>query len=361
LKKQEANVLKRYLTPIFPLLLSILLSACSSAAQEAPTPTPIPKPVVPTQPTYEVQRGDVTTQFQFVGRIRPVIEEQLTFRIDGRVRNVYVKQGEPVAAGQVLADLETLDDLENQQVLDDLNIQRAQINLDTAKLNQQLAETAEDSPTKDIEVAIRENQVKLAQIALDEVMLGVSNREAIIESAKIIAPFDGQVMTVGVSPGTVVNAFASGIVIADIDTLEVVATLRRAEVEELTENMPAVISPVNRPGDTLNGSIRRLPYQGTTTDEAAATDETVRVVLETPPSEASLELNNRVNVTIPLQNQLDVLWLPPQAIRTFEGRKFVVVREGDVEQRVDVKLGLQNQDRVEIVEGLTEGQIVVGT
>lgn len=51
----------------------------------------------------------------------------------------------------------------------------------------------------------------------------------------------------------------------------------------------------------------------------------------------------------------------PQAIRTFEGRKFVVVRDGEVEQRVDVKLGLQNQDRVEVAEGLTEGQIVVGT
>lgn len=126
--------------------------------------------------------------------------------------------------------------------MDDLNIQRAEINLDTAKLNQQLAEAAEDSPSKDIEVAIRENAVKLAQLALDEVMLGVSDRAAIIRSAKIIAPFDGQVMTVGISPGTVVSAFGSGIVVADVNDLEVVATLRRAEVEDLTENMPAVIS-----------------------------------------------------------------------------------------------------------------------
>lgn len=349
---------KRYLTP--SILLLILLTACSSAAQEVPTPTAIPRPVVPTQPTYEVQRGDVITQFQFVGRIRPIVEEQIAFRMDGRVRNVYVRQGDLVTAGQLLADLETLDDLENQQTADDLNIQRAQINLDTAKLHQQLAEAAEDSPTKDIEVAIRENQVKLAQINLDEVMLGVSNRQALIESAKILAPFDGQVMTVGISPGTVVSAFGSGIVVADVSSLEVVATLRRAEVENLSGNMPAVISPVNRPGTVTNGTIRQLPYQGTAT-AGTPTDDTVRVTLEALPSEMGLSLNDRVNVTIPLQNQLDVLWLPPQAIRTFEGRRFVVVRDGTVDQRVDVKLGLQNQDRVEITEGLTEGQIVVGT
>lgn len=352
---------KRYLTPIFPLLLLILLSACSSTAQELPTPTPIPRPVVPTRPTYEVQRGDVITQFQFVGRIRPVVEQQIPFRTDGRVRSVYVKQGETVTAGQVLADLEALDELESQQVLDDLNIRRAQINLDTAKLLKQLAEEAEDSPAKAIEVAIRENEVQLAQIALDEVMLGVSNREVLIEAAKIVAPFDGQVMSVSLSPGMVVNAFASGIVIADVTNLEVVATLRRAEAGDLTENMPAVIAPVNRPGSSINGSIRQLPYQGTTTTVGSAPDDTVRIALESPPSDMGLSLNDRVNVTIPLENRLDVLWLPPQAIRTFEGRKFVVVRDGEVEQRVDVKLGLQNQDRVEIVEGLTEGQIVVGT
>jgi multidrug efflux pump subunit AcrA (membrane-fusion protein) len=55
-----------------------------------------------------------------------------------------------------------------------------------------------------------------------------------------------------------------------------------------------------------------------------------------------------------------VLWLPPQAIRTFEGRKFVVVQEGDAQRRVDVKIGVEGEDRVEIVEGLNEGQVVVG-
>jgi multidrug efflux pump subunit AcrA (membrane-fusion protein) len=54
-----------------------------------------------------------------------------------------------------------------------------------------------------------------------------------------------------------------------------------------------------------------------------------------------------------------VLWLPPQAVRTFEGRKFVVVQEGDGQRRVDVKIGIQSEDRVEIEEGLKEGQVAV--
>jgi len=67
-----------------------------------------------------------------------------------------------------------------------------------------------------------------------------------------------------------------------------------------------------------------------------------------------------VRITVVLERKEDVLWLPPQAIRTFEGRKFVVVQEGEGQLRVDVKVGIESEDRVEIEEGLTEGQIVIG-
>jgi multidrug efflux pump subunit AcrA (membrane-fusion protein) len=67
-----------------------------------------------------------------------------------------------------------------------------------------------------------------------------------------------------------------------------------------------------------------------------------------------------VKVTIVLEKRSGVLWVPPQAIRSFEGRRFVVVQDGGVLRRVDVKLGLIAEDRVEILEGVTEGQIIVG-
>jgi hypothetical protein len=38
----------------------------------------------------------------------------------------------------------------------------------------------------------------------------------------------------------------------------------------------------------------------------------------------------------------------------------VVVQDGESQRRVDVKVGIESTDRVEIEEGLTEGQIVVG-
>ncbi len=54
-----------------------------------------------------------------------------------------------------------------------------------------------------------------------------------------------------------------------------------------------------------------------------------------------------------------MLWVAPQAIRTYEGRNFVVVKTDSLPKRVDVRLGIKNEEQVEILEGLEEGQVVI--
>jgi multidrug efflux pump subunit AcrA (membrane-fusion protein) len=54
-----------------------------------------------------------------------------------------------------------------------------------------------------------------------------------------------------------------------------------------------------------------------------------------------------------------VLWLPPKAIRA-DSRSYVLVQRGDRPERVDIETGLTTQDRVEIVSGLNEGDVVIG-
>ena len=71
-------------------------------------------------------------------------------------------------------------------------------------------------------------------------------------------------------------------------------------------------------------------------------------------------MGDLVDVTVTVERKDDVLWLPPQAIRNFNGRRFAVIQDGDVQRRVDIKIGIQAEERVEIEEGLQAGQTVVG-
>ena len=52
--------------------------------------------------------------------------------------------------------------------------------------------------------------------------------------------------------------------------------------------------------------------------------------------------------------------VPPAAIREVGGVTFVIVNPTSGPKRIDVEVGLQTADRVEITSGLEEGQVVIG-
>jgi multidrug efflux pump subunit AcrA (membrane-fusion protein) len=85
----------------------------------------------------------------------------------------------------------------------------------------------------------------------------------------------------------------------------------------------------------------------------------VRLALNGSVADSGYELGDLVKVTVVIQRKEDTLWVAPQAIRTFEGRQFVVLQDGNAQRRVDVKLGILGEDQIEILSGLTEGQVVV--
>ncbi|HUV07953.1 MAG TPA: efflux RND transporter periplasmic adaptor subunit, partial [Spirochaetia bacterium] len=114
------------------------------------------------------------------------------------------------------------------------------------------------------------------------------------------------------------------------------------------------------PGKVINGTIRRLPYVGLLgMDYVETLDNSTRIRF-TPTKSMNLKVGDLARATIILEERDNVLYLPPDAVRVFQGRRFVVVQEPDRRRRVDVKIGIESEDRVEIKEGLQEGLTAVG-
>ena len=539
------------------LALVTILTGCQGLfgrpiEEEAPTPTPIPTPIVPEKPTYVVQRGKITKQLEFTGRISAVEETELYFKTSGYVKRVLVEQGDQVQAGDLLAELE-IDDLLKQMAQAEVTLNTAQLRLDEAKKSlerqiaqakldlaaaesqlaqaqndnadavaqaewtlqiaqanldeaekaneQQLAEAQRvleatqirlaqlqeepdpveiellrlswdraknnlwnaqlerdavkgnpgtpghlqkqaDIAVSNAEIAVREAelryqqalqpvvteddvrlqqieverakatleqlqegvdpllsievqraqqkldrleegvdplltlQVQRAQQELDwlkegvdpvlvnevnQAQLALERLQAQVADAQIVAPMDGQALSLSVYAGRPAEAFKPLIVVADPSAIEVSADLSSSELQEMVEGQEAVITLRAYPGQTWHGTVRRLPYpygSGGGTEALAGEDKSTRISLEGDLS--SLELGDLARVTIVLEEKDDVLWLPPAAIRLFQGREFVIVQDVDRQRRVDVTIGIESDDRVEIVEGLEEGQIAVG-
>jgi RND family efflux transporter MFP subunit len=209
---------------------------------------------------------------------------------------------------------------------------------------------------------------RLAQ-AVAKAELELDDLQAQITDTLILAPFDGKVTAVSTAAGKAVEGFKPVFVVADPSELEVTAELSADEMRELSEGQEATVIPVEYPGQELPGTIESLPYPYGSGGSATGLEDEDRTThvkadfreLEPAPSGAGgVEPGDLVRVTVVLERKEDVLWLPPAAIRTYEGREFVVVLEGTGQRRVDVTLGIESDDRVEMVDGLVEGQVVVG-
>lgn len=324
-----------------------LFAACSEGAANSaqPTPTSIPLPVIAQKPTYQVQRGELTRELQFSGRIAPVEKQELAFASSGRVAQVDVRRGDTVTKDQLLAELETGQD--------EYTLRRAQANLKIAELRLELAqrEGPQNSETNRINVAIREQEVELAQIALDEISFSY-------DGLRITSPIDGTVLSVSILEGATIEADQTVIVVANLDDLVVSAAADPEDLDQLLIGMDVTVRAVGKDIDDAQGKIRALPYPYGNAD-TESTDGSVQMELVRSPAELGYEVGDVVNASLILEQKDHVLWLPRQAVREFEGRYFVIVRDGDLERRVDVKVGILDEDRIEIVDGLVEGQVVV--
>jgi multidrug efflux pump subunit AcrA (membrane-fusion protein) len=201
------------------------------------------------------------------------------------------------------------------------------------------------------------------QANVDAAALKVAEIEALLASTSLTAPFDGEIVSLTAVPGFAVSAFAPIGVVADVSQVEANASLRDAQMETLSEGTPVLISLSNRPGDTFPATITRLPYpygSGGGSGDFAETDLTTRFSFDNPADAELFAPGERVSINVVIEAKDGVLYLPEAAVREFNGRHFVVVKEGDVEQRIDITLGISGNGVVEILDGLSAGQVVVG-
>lgn len=355
--------MKRRLFILF-VALALSLTACGGqVADNAPTPTPFPTPV---RPTFTVQRGDITVDARLSGRVEPLALHTVYFQIDGQVREVYANVNDIVTEGQLLAELVEAQELRAKADETRRTIRRAQIDLEIAQLT---LEQFRSQGRSDTEIKIQELQVELAQMKLDEVLqsLGIDPNSPVLDEldaqvaqARAFSPAAGTIIA-AVNVGRNVTETTPAFVLGDPDQLEVIADLDASkgneEVSEMFEGMPVTVTLDANPEVKLTGTIRQLPspYGTGASDEGA-----IHVVLDDPPSANTYQTGDKVTVTVQLASKEGVLWLPPDAIRSAGGRTFVIINSESGPERVDVEIGLQTRDMVEMVSGLEEGQVVVG-
>lgn len=308
-------------------------------------PTPIPTVPAAAKPTFAVQRGDVTARIALNGRIAPVVEENLAFPMDGQVGEVLVAPGDAVAAGDLLATLDTAQ-LEQDRLVaqSELDIARARLAARQTEIGRALrrAELRRDMALLDYDFAVGQagaapsaaaqheiDRLRLAlelaqldveeldqtvdpalQVESDAAALRLEQIDAALAAAQIVAPFDGTILKVSKAAGRGVAAGETVIVLADVTALRAGAGATKVEVvrgpvEALREVTLTIASSLVTAVMGRNGSGKSTLLH-TLAGQHRVTRGTVRLGAVDPATLPPEELVHLVGL-VP-QNPLDILY-----------------------------------------------------
>ena len=197
-----------------------------------------------------------------------------------------------------------------------------------------------------------QQQAQLAQIDASIAILAQQNADAVVT-----APFDGIITECPYSAGAVVPMSALVIEVQDPDRLYLQADLLSEDAARVNVGTPvsAVQEDYAVRLDTL--TITQLsPKAKQTTSSLGVEQKRLPVQIALPEGSLPVPLGSQWDAIFTLSSTDDALWLPKACVYTRGGQSFVLLPDGRTEQAVTT--GIRQDDRIQILDGLTAGDQV---
>jgi macrolide-specific efflux system membrane fusion protein len=283
----------------------------------------------------EVKRQDLVNSVTVYGSFQPALREGLYFKYTGgRLLDLFVEEEDRVVQGQVLATL-NVTGLDNQIKLQEIALEKARTRLEM------LAVTGSNR----YEYRMAELDVASAEVRLEESRGELGNN-------RIVAPFGGVITYIAADVGDFVQPFDPIISLENMDKLVLECDPR--STQHLREGMGVQVEVDD---ETYPGTVVRA-YRDIIALGLEALDEE-KAIIDVPGIPADTKRGEPGRVTVVLDEARDTIVVQKSYVKEFGDRSFVYVLRDGVKVEQDVVLGLETRSRVEIVEGLSEGDQLI--
>lgn len=331
---------------VFALLTATALAAgCALLPKEEDYDVPVLEEPPPSRTvTYEVKKGYIAEEIRGLGRVAPVKETQLYFTRAGRLKVMNVQTQQRVTEGAVLAQLE-IGDLEHQLRLANIALEEQSIRLAKAE------EMAR------IEGRVENPDIQVQRLAVQRDELQVAYLQERIDQSTIRAPYNGVVVRTYTQAGLNVKEYDPILTVADPSELELQMELySEDDFRRITPGQTVKVEITK--GRWVEGRVTQIPSYAERNATGAERDRRVRIQVSS--AGARVNMNDLMTAIIVVQEKQDALLIPKAALREFMGRSYVRVLEGETRREIDVAVGIRGPSEVEILEGLSAGQLVIG-
>lgn len=210
-----------------------------------------------------------------------------------------------------------------------------------------------------LNAAPSEAQRAIAQAGVDQAQLVIEQAQRRLVNARITAPWAGVVTSVNLVVGAPTSLSLPAIGLADLSKFHLDVLVDEVDIAGITEGQTVSIEVDALPDAQLTGAVLRVSPAAQTT---ATGGVSYKVRIDIAPSEAALRSGMSATATIVSSTRTDVVLIPNRAVQLERetGRTFVERMVNGTPQKVEVRLGLRDDQQAEVREGVDEGdQLVV--
>ena len=260
------------------------------------------------------------------GYVEPFDEEELRFRSTGAVTAVYVKEGDKVRKGDLLASID---------------------------------DTKQTASLQSIRNSIEEAELSGSKRELELLKLQEISAEADLEYTSLRATFDGEVASVDVSAEYYFEAGDSVMTIVDCSKLKATVEIDEIDMPYVYEGQKAMLIFEAYPQSPVEAVVDYIPMLGRYTDQGIGVVD-AELLIENPP--LGIIPGFTFEGTLESESETEMLLIPYAAItRGIGGRETVTVMadDGSLQER-EIRAEYLGEGYAEVLEGdISEGDLIV--
>ncbi len=349
------------------------------------------------------ERQTITASIATNGKIEALNNFQAYAPMATTVKNIYVKQGDWVKAGQMLLRLDDADarlqaakaeaqlkgaqaDLSavqgggtQEELLTTRNaLTKAQMERDAAERNLHAMQTLlQSGSASQAEVDAAQNRLKTAESQVHllqqklkdrysqqeishtqaqeaEALASLQAAQEVLKNSNVAAPKEGMVYSLPVREGAFVNAGDLLVQVADLHQVRVRAFVDEPEIGRLQPGQVVEVTWDALPGRVWKGTVETLPT--TVVQHGTRTVGEVTCVINN--EDLKLLPNTNVSVAVVTARRVDALTIPREAIHQDDQGQYVFqVVDGELRRR-NVTTSVSNLTRVEVTSGLSDNAVL---
>jgi RND family efflux transporter MFP subunit len=352
---------RRFAKPAAALVLvlvagSLVAFRVSSAKKEEPAKAPAATVLEFTPADVAlVELRNLARTIPISGSLSPVTKSTVRSKVPGEVRRVHVREGEKVAQGQLLAEIDTAD-------------LQARLDAQAATLEEEKARLMIAAKNRDNGMALRkqgfisQNAFDTTQSAFEAAAAAVKSAEAQVRLARnamndalVRSPIDGIVASRLVNPGERASVDGALFAIVDLARMEVEAPVPASEIPGVRPGQSAVLRVDGFGSREFAGKLERI---NPTTEQAS---RAITVYLSVSNRDGALRGGMFAKGSLVLDEGENAPAIPLTAVREEAGQAFVfTIEKGRIGRRA-VTLGRRVEEAglVQVRSGLDGGETVV--